>query len=46
MNEICGICLQCRATITLPMPDAWERPDGEIEPADHLDEDVEALRAF
>lgn len=46
MNEISGKCLACRATITLPMPDMWETPDGDMIDAGRTDEDAEAMMEF
>jgi hypothetical protein len=44
MDEIKGICLGCRAPITLPMPDMWETPEGERFDALNDDEDAEAMQ--
>jgi hypothetical protein len=48
MDEITCICLQCRARVTLPMPDMLQTPDGEILDARELAGEVatEALRDY
>ena len=47
MSEIHGRCLECGATITLPMPDAWHDGDQIIQ-ADRLSsaENVDHMLAF
>jgi hypothetical protein len=46
MDEIHGVCLECRATITLPMPDVWETPEGKRFDAEDDPEDAEAMQLW
>jgi hypothetical protein len=43
MQEIHGRCLECGATITLPMPDAWN-DHGEVTEADRTEPEEELGR--
>jgi hypothetical protein len=46
MDAITGVCLACQVTITLPMPDAWLTPAGEITAAVGLPYEAEGMRAW
>ena len=43
MDEMSAVCLNCQATITLPMPDGFETPDGTRIPAADMDPETVAV---
>ncbi len=48
MDDIQAHGLDCRAPLILPMPDAWESPDGEVLNASDMDDDdnLEEMRRY
>ncbi len=46
MDEMQAVCQLCHATVTVPMPDEWHTPEGEILDADDLENDAEAMREY